>query len=127
MSNLPAAATRIAAVAALISALGPFSLGAGGARPAAAQTPGCADPDTSQIRAYWGQDALSDLILQIQTLRYTNSYRVLRLLSIRVIEQNLGAGSAWVHTEEHWIAETWSYDGYRYDSSDAWYDNQYYL
>ncbi|HEY7295124.1 MAG TPA: hypothetical protein VH916_08780 [Dehalococcoidia bacterium] len=83
--------------------------------------------DASQLRLYWGQDALQDLLGQIGQLRASNSYRVLRLLSIRVIEQSVGPSYAWVHTSEHWVSQTWSYDGYEYDSGDAWYDNQYYL
>ncbi|HLZ69500.1 MAG TPA: hypothetical protein VKV26_06250 [Dehalococcoidia bacterium] len=83
--------------------------------------------DASQLRLYWGQDALQDLLSQIGQLRATGSYRVLRLQSIQLIEQSVGPNYAWVHTSEHWIAQTWSYDGYEYDSADAWYDNQYYL
>ncbi len=83
--------------------------------------------DSSQLGLYWGQDALHDLLGQIGQLRASNSYRVLRLLSIQVIEQSVGPGYAWVHTSEHWVTQTWSNDGYEYDSGDAWYDNQYYL
>ncbi len=83
--------------------------------------------DASQLRLYWGQDALQQLLGQIAQLRDTGSYRVLRLLSIDVIEQSVGPNAAWVHTSEHWVTQTWSGDGYEYDGSDAWYDNQYYL
>lgn len=83
--------------------------------------------DASQLSAYWGQDALRDLLSQIRGLSYTGSYRVLRLWSIDVVDQSIGYGSAWVHTREHWTTQTWSYDGYLEDSGDAWYDNQYYL
>ena len=83
--------------------------------------------DPSQLRLYWGQDALQQLLGQIEQLRDTNSYRVFRLLSIDVIEQSVGPNYAWVHTSEHWVTQTWSGDGYEYDGSDAWYDNQYYL
>ena len=83
--------------------------------------------DSSQLRVYWGQDALQDLLNQIAALRYSGSYRVLRLASIQVLEQSIGPNYAWVHTSEHWFTSTWSYAGYQYDSSDSWYDNQYYL
>lgn len=83
--------------------------------------------DPSQLRLYWGQDALQELRTQIDQLNSSGSYRVLRLLSIDVIEQSVGPNTAWVHTSEHWTTQTWSYAGYEYDSGDAWYDNQYYL
>lgn len=83
--------------------------------------------DSSQLSAYWGRDALRDLLSQIRGLRADGSYRVLRLASIDVLEQSIGYGNAWVHTREHWITSTWSYDGYLEDAADAWYDNQYYL
>ncbi len=83
--------------------------------------------DATPLYPFWGQDALHDLQGQIGTLRATSSYRVLRLVSIQVVEQNLYSGYAWVHTSEHWITSTWSNYGYQYDSNDAWYDNQYYL
>jgi hypothetical protein len=83
--------------------------------------------DASQLRFYWGQDALQDLLSQIASLRSNGSYRVLHLSTIQVLEQSFGPGYAWVHTSEHWTSTTWSPGGYAYDSSDSWYDNQYYL
>jgi len=82
--------------------------------------------DSSQLRTYWGQDALQELLDQIRSLRAADSYRVLRLASIQVIEQSIGANYAWVHTTEHWIWATY-FGGYQYEGADAWYDNQYYL
>jgi len=82
--------------------------------------------DSSQLRAYWGQDALQQLLDQIRSLRASDSYRVLQLASIQVIEQSIGSNYAWVHTNEHWIWATYS-GGYQYEGADAWYDNQYYL
>lgn len=83
--------------------------------------------DASQLFPYWGQDALQQLLGQISALRVSNSYRVLRLASIDLLEQQIYPGYAWVHTTEHWITATWSYSGYLIDGNDAWYDNQYYL
>lgn len=83
--------------------------------------------DPSQLRLYWGQDALAQLLGQIDQLRESGSYRVLHLLSIDVIEQSVGPNFAWVHTSEHWTTQDWSYAGYEYNTGDAWYDNQYYL
>ncbi len=83
--------------------------------------------DASQFYPYWGQDALQQLLGQISSLRAANSYRVLRLVSIDVLEQQTYPGYAWVHTSEHWLTSTWSYSGYQIDGSDSWYDNQYYL
>src|SRR5437762_152032 len=130
----------------LLAAAGVLIVGvlAAGA-PARAQTPECEDPDTvvcipttapapqqpagrapapSLLRPYWSQDALSNLRRQIDWLRSSNSYQVLRLVSIQVLGVSGSQYGAWVHTSEHWIWQSWSYDGYMYDAADAWYDNQ---
>ncbi|HEY8837413.1 MAG TPA: hypothetical protein VIO16_07000 [Dehalococcoidia bacterium] len=83
--------------------------------------------DAGLLPVYWGQDALRQLRAQIADLRASGSYRVLRLVSIDVLEQAIYPGYAWVHTTERWATATWSFGGYQYDSSDSWYDNQYYL
>jgi hypothetical protein len=83
--------------------------------------------DSSLLSPYWGQDALQGLLGQLAALRQGNSYRVLRLASIQLLEQDIHAGNAWVHTSEHWIWSTWTRGGSQQDSADAWYDNQYFL
>jgi hypothetical protein len=83
--------------------------------------------DTSLLRPYWAQDAYSNLSSQIGWLQSSGQYQSLRLLSIQVLDQSYSGYGAWVHTSEHWVSQTWGYDGVMVDASDAWYDNQYYL
>ena len=83
--------------------------------------------DSSPLYLYWGGRALQDLLGQINDLWYSRTYRILRLHSIQVVDQTLGPGGARVHTRERWTTETWTFDGYQWDSGDAWYDNYYTL
>ena len=56
----------------------------------------CAIKVNSQIIG----DALRDLLGQINNLWYSDTYRILRLRSIQVVNQTLGPGAVRVHTRE---------------------------